>query len=105
MRYSVSLLEKAVKDVDEIFHWLAKRSPDGAARWEQELDKALRSLQSNPQRCGFVGERQLRREYRQRFFRTRHGHKYRLVFAIENNEVLIFLSAGPGQRSLRKRDL
>jgi len=47
----------------------------------------------------------LSRDLRQAFFKTRRGRRYRIVFEVNEQEVIILRVRGPAQAPLRRRDL
>jgi toxin ParE1/3/4 len=98
MSLSVRILGRAWSDADAIFDWLAARSPAGAARWYAAFLKATQDLLDNPLRHEFAPESKLiEREIRHRFFKTRRGRVYRLLFVIVGDEIRILRVRGPGQ--------
>ena len=98
MSFGVRILPRASSDADSIFHWLAGRSPRGAARWYAALLSAAASLAVDPLRHGIAPESNtVGREIRQRFFKTPRGRVYRLLFVVVEHEVRILRIRGPGQ--------
>jgi plasmid stabilization system protein ParE len=106
MSRRVTVLASAEADVDEILHWLAERSPSGADAWYRALAKKLDELATDADRYGIATEfRRLNPAIRQAFFKTRRGHRYRIVFLIVEPEVRILRVRGPGQKPLRGKDI
>jgi plasmid stabilization system protein ParE len=56
MAYAVRLTARALREVDAALAWLSERSRGAAARWHERLQEAIRSLATNPERCGLVPE-------------------------------------------------
>jgi plasmid stabilization system protein ParE len=56
MAHTVLITARALREIDETLVWLAERSIPGAARWHGLLLQAIRSLEDNPERCGFAPE-------------------------------------------------
>jgi plasmid stabilization system protein ParE len=106
MTYSVHVLARARADVDAIFQWIYERSPAGAASWYAAWLEAADSLATNPIRFARAAESdQFDYEVRERFFKTRRGRRYRIVFTIVESELRILRVRGPGQRPLQPDEL
>lgn len=106
MKYRINVLRRAWSDADEIYEWLAKRSPAGANRWYAAILEAAKGLKDTAESRTLAPESDLFDcEIRQQLFRTRQGRTYRLVFTIAGDKVRILRVRGPGQRPLRGEDL
>lgn len=106
MPYAIKLLRRAEADLSRIFKWLRKRSPSGADSWYEALAQAILELTADAHRYPVAAESaKLGTDVRERFFKTRHGSRYRLVFVIALQEVRVLRISAPGQRPLRRRDL
>ena len=106
MKYIVIIAERAERDASEIREWIAERSPDGAARWQDSFDQALKSLKHNPESCSLAPENEfISQEIRHIIFKTSKGRRYRAIFAIEGNEVHVAHVRGPGQSFLTLEEL
>lgn len=108
MSYRVHPVRRARKDADAIVDWIAnqRRSPRGAAAWLKAYKEALASLSLWPESNSLAPEDEHDdRELRQFFFKTRHGRKYRGIFTICGDEVLVLRIRGPGQRFLEPDDI
>jgi plasmid stabilization system protein ParE len=102
MTYSVRVLRRARDDVNAIFQWIHERSPAGAANWHAAWLEAADSIAVNPFHFALAAENdQFDYEVRERFFKTRRGRRYRIVFTIVESEVRILRVRGPGQRPLQ----
>jgi plasmid stabilization system protein ParE len=89
MKYRVILLPRAIRDLDNAYFWAARRAPSTAARWFNGFHAALRTLSTNPERCGLAPEAEpVRREIRQFLFGKRPG-VWRALFTIEPQEVRV----------------
>jgi plasmid stabilization system protein ParE len=103
MSYRVSILAKAHADVDRVYTWISQRSIAGAVRWYAAFFAAARSLAENPESCSLAPESELLPyTIRQRFFRTRRGRIYRMLFTIVDDEVRVLRVRGPGQPPLEQ---
>jgi plasmid stabilization system protein ParE len=106
MSYAVHILDRAWSDVDCIYDWIAARSPIGAARWYAAFRAATSDLSDDPHRHGFAPEDELvARQVRQRFFKTRRGRVYRLLFVVSRDEVRVLRIYGPGQAPASAQDV
>lgn len=106
MSFQVRAHPQAEEDVDEILTWLAQRSRQGAITWYESWLEALRRLQTSAQICEVASEAEGRkRDVRQAFFKTRRGRKYRILFTLQAQTVVILHVRGPGQDLLDPDDL
>ena len=51
MSWHVTIARKAAREIEEQYHWLAKRSKALADRWRNSLLEAISTLEDDPQRC------------------------------------------------------
>ena len=106
MSYRVTILDRARQDFDQIVAWIFERSPQGADRWIARFEETLARLEENPLAAPIAGEsKELREEVRHILFRTRAGRTYRALFLVAGEEVRILRIRGPGQKSLRRKDI
>lgn len=87
MTYQVIVQSRALRDIEEIFRWLADQiGPDAANTWYDELQAAIKSLSTFPNRCPLAPEAQsLKREVRQLMLGKRK--EYRILFIVQKNRV------------------
>jgi plasmid stabilization system protein ParE len=106
MTLKLKILPRAADDVQCIFDYLAKHSPQGAADWWDAFDsaaqEATRGLVEHPL-APENGSTPF--ELRQVIFKTRAGRRYRFVFTIVDNELRIVRVRGPGQPSLKSDEV
>lgn len=106
MSYTVRILTNAWSDADRIFDWLVARSSTGATRWYSAFLDAASDLAVTPLRHGVAPESdELGYVVRNRFFKTRRGRMYRILFIVVDDEVRILRIRGPGQAPVLDRDL
>jgi plasmid stabilization system protein ParE len=106
MSRRVTILALARADIDDLFQWIADRSPAGAERWYDALQATVKELSTDADSFPVASEfNRLNPAIRQAFFKTRRGNRYRIVFLIAETEVRILRVRGPGQRPLKSRDL
>jgi plasmid stabilization system protein ParE len=106
MSRSLRIVQRARTDADDIFNWLVRRSIRGAISWYLAFGQAIGKIQAAPESYARAPESQPPNcELRQAFFKTRRGRRYRLVFQMDENSIVILRVRGPGQAPLRRRDL
>jgi plasmid stabilization system protein ParE len=78
--YRVAVSSRAERDADNIYAWIAGRSPEGASKWYSAFRKMLRSLEQDPERHARAPEAAtLGLDIQQALFKTRYGHTYRAL--------------------------
>jgi len=106
MKYNVVALRRADADVRHITTWIAGRSLPGAEAWLEAYEQLLVRLVEQAGSFGVALENpDCNIPLKQALFRTRHGHTYRAVFTIVDDEVRILRIRGPGQPPLRDDEL
>lgn len=108
MSFRVRVLRRARQDADAIVDWIGnvRQSPQGAQSWLQAYERAAAKLRDAPHRHGFAPENEhVPIELRQFLFKTRRGRRYRGIFTIDGNEVLILRIRGPGQPLLQPDEI
>ncbi|MBX9789298.1 MAG: type II toxin-antitoxin system RelE/ParE family toxin [Pirellulales bacterium] len=106
MSFRVKILASAWRDADAIFDWIRARSPVGAARWYVAFLQAAKSLADSPFIHGMAPDIEaLKRDVRQRFFRTSRGRIYRLLYVVVQKEVRVLCVRGPGQPPVMAADV
>jgi plasmid stabilization system protein ParE len=100
-------LGRARADIDRIYVWLRRRSPQGGATWYDALYEAVGRIAERAESYPQVFEAGPRwnRDIRQALFKTKRGGRYRIVFELTDAEIRLLRVRGPGQPPLRKRDL
>ena len=102
MKFKVVLTRQAERDVDGILNWLNERSPSGARRWFEALERALDWLEVHSSTCAKAPESdEFPIEIRQFLFKTRRGRPYRILFSIDDSEARVLHIRGPGQDLVR----
>jgi plasmid stabilization system protein ParE len=96
--HRVVLTGRAERDADDIYAWIARRSPDGAAKWYAAFRKMLRSLENDPARHAPAPEgASLGLDVQQALFKTRYGHRYRALYTIIRDVVHVIAVRGAGE--------
>ncbi len=100
------VLPLATRDMLATRQWLGERSPEGSDAWRQAADACVRRVATNPESYGAAPESALfNLNLREAFFHTRQGRRYRLIFLLESDEVVVLRIRGPGQQLLNESDL
>jgi len=98
MTYRVQILPSAEREFEQLYRYIAKRAPRGAAAWANAFYKALKSLRRNPGRHPLAPEDDDHEiDIRQLLFKTRQGRVYRALFTIRDDNVFILHIRGAGQ--------
>lgn len=58
-KFQVSIAGKAEQDIEEIWNFIAKDSPDDATRFILRLEEQVASLERFPERCPLISENRL----------------------------------------------
>ena len=106
MTFHVELLPDAESDLDQIFEWLSKRSPQGAATWYRRWLLVLDDLEARADSYAQAPE-DARHELdlEQVIFKTKHGKPYRAIFTITKQTVFVFCIRAHGQELVDSTDL
>ncbi len=98
MTFKLRILPRAERDAQHIFDWIKDRTPDGARRWWDAFLKEANRSALHPQRYPTAPENEMTSyELRQFLFKTRRGHRYRILFTIRKTTAIILHIRGPGQ--------
>jgi plasmid stabilization system protein ParE len=99
MKFSVRISAYAEADLRAATEWIARDSSEAAARWANGFQRLLRSLSSNPRRCGFANEHgSVPFEVRQILYGRRRN--YRAIFTIRDHEVVVLAIRHAAQQDL-----
>ncbi|TLD71464.1 type II toxin-antitoxin system RelE/ParE family toxin [Phragmitibacter flavus] len=89
--YEVILSAEAERNIEEAVAWIAEANPTAGEEWYVGLIAKLGSLSQMPLRCPVAPESKLglvEREIRQLLY-GRHFWKYRVLFSVDKQRVLI----------------
>lgn len=89
MTYQVTVQSRALRDIEGVFRWLANNvAPEFADQWYNELQTAIKSLETFPNRCSMAPEaKAIKRDIRQLLFGK---HKeYRILFLVQGDTVSV----------------
>jgi len=88
--YRLRVTARAVADADEAYAWIAEHlSPAQAERWYQGLFKQMKTLTRQPSRCPRATESDKFPEELRELLYGKRNSKYRIVFAIRNEDVVV----------------
>lgn len=101
MAFRVRTSPQAKQDAREILSWLiAEYAGETGLRWFQGLEASILSLRSMPERCPLAPENpSVPFEMRQLLYGSKR-HRYRILFTIDGENVIILRIRRPGQQSL-----
>ncbi len=102
MSYQVEILPQALSEIENAFRWIADSiSATTAERWYEDLQEAIRSLESFPSRCVVAPEAQeFQQEIRQLWIGK--AKNYRALFIVEANQVFILYVRHSSRAALKK---
>jgi plasmid stabilization system protein ParE len=85
MTYEVEFTRTAEREAYAAYRYIARSSPVNAAKWYNELEKAIHSLERFPKRCSRAPEAKVfEEEIRHLLFGA-----YRILFVIRNRTVYV----------------
>jgi plasmid stabilization system protein ParE len=106
MSYRVRLTEDAEADYEERLTALAERSPDAAGELHAKYLEALARLRDFPLSCGLAHENpRFAEEVRNLLFWVSRKRKYRALFTVRGDEVVILAIRAPGEQPIEPEDL
>ena len=89
MTYFVIVTQKAKRDLRHYYAVAAEHAPETAARWLSRFEAALQTLSTNPTRCPLAPEIDLVDHTVYQFFYGKRSGRYRALFIIDGDRVLI----------------
>lgn len=106
MSYHVRVTRGAEADYDQRLTSLAERSPDAARRLHAAYLNALERLREFPLSCGLSHEASFfAEEIRHLLFGIYRKRRYRALFTIRADEVVVLAIRAPGERPVTPEDL
>jgi plasmid stabilization system protein ParE len=101
MIHRIVILPRAERDAEHIYAWILARSPQGALSWWRSFEQATRRLAEQVDVAAQAPENDLFPEYiQQKIFGTNQGRRYRIVFTVSGDAILVLRVRGPGQPPL-----
>ena len=106
MGFRVRLTRDAEADFERRLTTLAERSPEAARRLNVRFEKALLRLREFPLSCGLAYESPaFPVEIRHLLFGSPPKRRYRALFMIRGDEVVILAIRAPGEAPVQPRDV
>jgi plasmid stabilization system protein ParE len=106
MTYRVILTARAETDLDRLLTSLGTTSADAATRLAARFWRAVSRLETTPFACGLAHERlKFAEELRHLLFGINPRRRYRALFVVRNETVVILAIRAPGERPVTPRDL
>jgi mRNA-degrading endonuclease RelE of RelBE toxin-antitoxin system len=91
MAYRVELTARAARDLEALY--LEKNAAESphAARWYNELEQAVYTLETHPHRCPAAPEaRRVKRQLRHLLYGAR-PHVYRVIFEVDKRRHIVWV--------------
>lgn len=106
MSYRVQPTPQAEADIERLFNSLVERRGEGVAReWYEAYVEAVERLITMPLSCGLAFENaSFDEEIRHLLFWLSPKRKFRALFTVRGDEVVILAVRAPGERPVRPRD-
>jgi plasmid stabilization system protein ParE len=87
MPFEIVVTERARRDIDEYAGFIASDSVAQAARWIDDLESLILSLQEMPSRFSFIAEAdKLKRAYR-----SVNHHSHRVIYRVDDDERIVYI--------------
>ena len=87
MNYYVRLQPLALEDLDQAYKNAAKHAPNTAADWLERFHDALKTLETNPERCSLAPENLKSTRTLRQFLFGKGRNVFRSVFTVEGDTV------------------
>jgi plasmid stabilization system protein ParE len=88
MSYLVVIANRAAREIEDQYNWLADRSRAAGNRWRDSLLEAIESLNQDPERCPLAREAEWHEGLLELLHvKRRHGH--RILFEIRGKTVVV----------------
>ncbi|MBI1899865.1 MAG: type II toxin-antitoxin system RelE/ParE family toxin [Planctomycetia bacterium] len=104
MSFRVRVTARATRELNAAADWIARSAPRTAERWFNGFVRAIYSLRNRPRRCGLARENG-RFPYELRQLLYGKGRRYRALFTIKGDAVVIVTIRHSSQRDLEPDDL
>jgi plasmid stabilization system protein ParE len=106
MSFRVRLAKAAEADLERRLNALAERSPGAARRLNDRFESALIRLRDFPFPCGRAYENaSFAEELRHPLFRIHPQRKYRALFVVQDDEIIVLAVRAPGERPVESDDI
>jgi plasmid stabilization system protein ParE len=104
MVYRIEITDTADADVESALQWIARDSPENAARWKEGLIEKIATLEHNPDRCPIAPENERYEPTLRELLYGRRRGVYRILFAVEDDLVRILFVRHAARRNLGEQE-
>jgi plasmid stabilization system protein ParE len=107
MTYRIRPTQRAEADIERLYASLIeRRGEDAARRWYEAYTRAVDRLRKMPYSCGLSHENPLfAEEIRHLLFGLSTDRRYRALFTVRGNEVVILAIGAPGEKPVSPDDI
>jgi plasmid stabilization system protein ParE len=105
MTFRIEIARRAAREIENQYHWLARRSQAAAGKLRDSLLDAISSLEEDPERCPEAPEAKW---YGPGLRQLLHGKRrimYRILFEIRGDVVVVLRVRHSAQDLLSPEDL
>jgi hypothetical protein len=105
MIYRITTTARAEADVERHFAWLSEQPWGDPDRWYASYVDAIDRVRTRPLTCGLAFEDgSIEEELRHLLFGPK-GRKYRALFVVRADEVVVLAVRAPGERPVAPEEL
>ncbi len=107
MSYRIQPTPQAEDDIERLYGSIGERGGEDAARnWYESYSRAIERLRTMPYSCGLSYENPaFPEEIRHLLFGTHPKRKYRALFTVRGDEVVILAIRAPGEKPVEPEDV
>ena len=103
--FTVVIHQDAVDDLRTAYRFVRKNAPKTVAKWYERLEKHVKTLERNPERCPIAREsKRVFIEVRELHF-GRRPNVFRILFTIDNSAVRVLKIVRAQRRSPSWRNI
>jgi mRNA-degrading endonuclease RelE of RelBE toxin-antitoxin system len=101
MTFKIIVAPRATRESLRLLASLKDKSLQGACDWYFAYSRAVVKLREHPHRWSVAAESPRKGQViRQAFFGTRRGRRYRLLFTIKDDTIIVVRVRAPGQKEI-----
>ena len=89
MAYRVDIARSAAADLEEVYLWVVERAPQQGAAWFNGLERAVLSLDQDPERCPVAPESIDPDHPVRALSYGRKPHVYRVFFMVDHSAKVV----------------
>ena len=88
-KYTVNITDEVEEEIRNAFLYIHERSPDNAVKWFRGLYRAIDTLETMPERCPFIREKDaFKVEVRNLLY-----HSHRIIFTVNVADSIVEVHA------------